>query len=97
MVLADFAIVTTFSRPRNGIPGVLARGLTADAVRVLRQLAASHPDIPSLEEYWSVIARNTWSSSPARLELAHLAPEGSSADRLYQREHAMPPGIGARR
>ena len=35
---------------RDGVPGVLARRGTADAVRVLRQLAASHPGIPSLAD-----------------------------------------------
>ena len=35
---------------RDGIPGVLARRGTAGAVGVLRQLAASHPGIRSLED-----------------------------------------------
>ena len=35
---------------RDGVPTVLARRGTADAVRVLRQLAASHPGIPSLAD-----------------------------------------------
>ena len=35
---------------RDGVPSVLARRGTADAVRVLRQLAASHPGIPSLAD-----------------------------------------------
>jgi hypothetical protein len=35
---------------RDGVPTVLTRRGTADAVRVLRQLAASHPGIPSLSD-----------------------------------------------
>ena len=35
---------------RDGVLGVLARRGTAGAVRVLRQLAESHPGIPSLED-----------------------------------------------
>ena len=35
---------------RDGVPTVLARRGTADSARVLRQLAASHPGIPSLAD-----------------------------------------------
>lgn len=45
---------------RDGVLGELTRRGTADAVRVLRQLAASHPDIPSLQDL-------TWEADELRL------------------------------